>query len=134
MNRRSFLEGSAVLAGAAAGPFNALIARAQVPSHQGGVRRGHTAGYGPLFPTADQTTGLELIALPEGFRYLTFGWTGDLLANGMATPSSHDGMAAFPAGKGLTRIVRNHERGLAGCNPAALSSAVTSPSWASRRC
>ena len=111
MNRRSFLKGGAVLAGAAAGPFNALIARAQEPSHQGGVRRGHTAGYGPLFPTLDLTTGLPLVALPEGFRYLTLGWTGDLLDNGMPTPSSHDGMAAFPAGNGLTRIVRNHERG-----------------------
>lgn len=60
----------ATLAGTAALPFAALVARAQDPSHKGGVRRGHTAGYGPLFPTPDQTTGLPLIALPEGVRYL----------------------------------------------------------------
>jgi secreted PhoX family phosphatase len=64
-----------------------------------------------LFPTRDRSTGLPLLALPEGFTYVSFGWTGDPLASGALTPGSHDGMAAFPAGKGLTRIVRNHERG-----------------------
>lgn len=112
MNRRSFLRNAGTLAGAAVVPLSALVARAQEPSHQGGVRRGHTAGYGPLFPTLDQATGLPLIALPEGFKYLTFGWTGDPLANGLVTPGAHDGMAAFPAGNGLTRLVRNHERGV----------------------
>jgi uncharacterized protein len=112
MNRRSFLKGAGTLAGAAVVPLSALVARAQEPSHQGGIRRGHTQGYGPLFPTLDRTTGLPLIALPEGFKYLTFGWTGDPLSNGLPTPSSHDGMAAFPAGNGLTRLVRNHERGV----------------------
>ena len=52
MDRRSFLKGAGTtLAGAAAIPLSALVARAQDPTHQGGVRRGHTAGYGPLFPT-----------------------------------------------------------------------------------
>ena len=45
MNRRSFLKGAA--AGAAAVPFHALVARAQGAPAAGGVRRGHTAGYGP---------------------------------------------------------------------------------------
>ena len=113
MDRRSFLKGAGTtLAGAAAIPLSALVARAQDPSHKGGIRRGHTAGYGPLFPAADGTTGLPLIALPEGFKYVTFGWTGDPLANGAPTPGAHDGMAAFAAGMGLVRIVRNHERGL----------------------
>jgi secreted PhoX family phosphatase len=49
--------------------------------------------------------------LPEGFKYVSFGWTGDIMSSGQATPGSHDGMAAFPAGIGRTRIVRNHERG-----------------------
>jgi hypothetical protein len=82
MDRRSFLKGAGTIAGAAAIPLSALVARAQDPSHQGGIRRGHTAGYGPLFPAIDQTTGLSLITLPEGFKYLTFGWTGDVLTNG----------------------------------------------------
>jgi hypothetical protein len=28
----------------------------------------------------DETTGLPLIELPEGFRYVSFGWTGDISA------------------------------------------------------
>ena len=122
MDRRSFLKGAACAGAAAAVPFTALIARAQEPSHRGGLRRGHTAGYGPLFPTLDQTTGLPLIALPEGFKYLSFGWTGDPLSTGAATPGSHDGMAAFAAGRGLVRLVRNHERGVGA--PFAPASAV----------
>ena len=112
MDRRSFLKGAGTIAGAAAIPFSALNARAQSPSHQGGVRRGHTAGYGPLLPTLDRTTGVPLISLPEGFKYLTFGWTGDPLDNGAPTPGAHDGMATFAASKSLVRIVRNHERGV----------------------
>ncbi|MDQ3488592.1 MAG: PhoX family protein [Acidobacteriota bacterium] len=121
MNRRSFLKGAGTaVAGAAAIPFSALVARAQQPSHKGGVRRGHTAGYGPLFPALDRTTGLALVALPEGFKYLTFGWTGDPLSSGAPTPGAHDGMAAFDGGSGLVRLVRNHERGAgAPFSPAA---------------
>ena len=68
-----------------------------------------TAGYGPLAPVADMTTGLPLLELPRGFRYLTFGWTGDPMTNGSPTPRSHDGMAAFSAKNGLVALVRNHE-------------------------
>jgi secreted PhoX family phosphatase len=110
MDRRSFLKSAAVTATAAV-PFTAFIQRTEAQSHQGGVRRGQTAGYGPLFPTRDQTTGLPLLMLPEGFKYLSFGWTGDLLDNGLATPGAHDGMAAFAAGRGRVRLVRNHEAG-----------------------
>ena len=124
MNRRTFLK-NAASAGAAALPLSALVARTEDARSQEGVRRGHTAGYGPLFPTLDATTGLPLLALPEGFRYLSFGWTGDPLVTGMPTPGAHDGMAAFAAGKGLTRLVRNHERG-AGA-PFADTTAVYDP-------
>jgi secreted PhoX family phosphatase len=125
MDRRSFLKSAAVTASAAV-PFTAFIARgAHAQDHKGGVRRGHTAGYGPLFPALDQTTGLPLIMLPEGFKYLTFGWTGDPLDGGGLTPGVHDGMAAFAAGKGRVRLIRNHEAGpgtafsSAAYNPAA---------------
>jgi secreted PhoX family phosphatase len=111
MDRRSFLRGT-VAGAVAAVPFTALVTRAQEPAHRGGIRRGQTSGYGPLFPTPDRTTGLPLIALPEGFKYVSFGWTGDPLADGTPTPGAHDGMAAFAAGKGLVRLVRNHERGV----------------------
>jgi uncharacterized protein len=108
MHRRSFLKNTAVAAAAA--PFTALIARtsAQEPRR---VRRGHTAGYGPLFATNDGSTGLPLLMLPEGFKYVSLGWAGDLLDNSLPTPSAHDGMAAFAAGNGRVRLVRNHEMG-----------------------
>ena len=112
MDRRSFLKSAATAS--AAIPLTALVARqSHAQGHRGGVRRGHTAGYGPLLETIDQTTGLPLLTLPEGFRYLSFGWTGDALENGAPTPGAHDGMAAFAAGKGLVRLVRNHEVGRA---------------------
>ena len=109
MDRRSFLKGAAAASAAAAVPFAALVSRAQASSPGNPVPRG--PGYGPLFPTRDLTTGLPLIELPEGFKYMTLGWTGDLLANGAPTPGAHDGMAAFPAGPRRLRLVRNHERG-----------------------
>ena len=110
MDRRSFLKRAAVTAGAAV-PFTAFIQRTAAQELNPGVRRGHTEGYGPLFETNDQTTGLPLLMLPEGFKYVSFGWTGDLLDNGQPTPGTHDGMAAFAAGKRSVRLVRNHERG-----------------------
>jgi secreted PhoX family phosphatase len=84
-------------------------AAAQGPANA--VRRGQTAGYGPLFPVEDRTTGLPLLLLPRGFRYVSFGWTGDPLDSGLPTPGVHDGMAAFAAGRGRVRLVRNHEVG-----------------------
>jgi secreted PhoX family phosphatase len=106
MDRRSFLKSAA--AGAAAIPLTAFSARAQEPAKPG-VRRGHTEGYGPLFETLDETTGLPLLMLPRGFQYVSFGWRGDVLDDGTVTPGSHDGMAAFAAGNGRARLVRNHE-------------------------
>ena len=47
---------------------------------------------GGLLPAPDETTGLPLLMLSEGFRYLSFGWTGDLMSDGVATPDQHDGM------------------------------------------
>lgn len=67
------------------------------------------AGYGPLQPARDETTGLVLLHLPAGFRYLSFGWAGDPLQGGLTTPGAHDGMAAFPSSGHRIRLVRNHE-------------------------
>jgi secreted PhoX family phosphatase len=98
--RRSFL-GSAVAAGGLllARPFAAFAA-------QGSYRK--DAGYGPLTPARDETTGRELLALPRGFRYWSLGAAGSPLVDGSPTPPAHDGMAAFGHGKQI-RIVRNHE-------------------------
>jgi uncharacterized protein len=105
MDRRSFLRGTA--GAAAAIPLTAFMSRAE--AH--GWHRPVTPGYGPLVATPDQTTGLPLLHLPEGFTYLSFGWTGDLMSSGLPTPGAHDGMAAFHSRRHRTRLVRNHERG-----------------------
>ncbi len=110
VDRRTFL--SIAAGAAAAAPFHALAHRAAAAA--GG--RGRTAaqargeaGYGPLQAVRDETTGLPLLHLPAGFRYLTFGWAGDPLADGRRTPGRHDGMGAFAAAGSRIRLVRNHE-------------------------
>ena len=105
LGRRGFLGATAATA-AASIPFQALAAKgaaAQPTKFVAGP------GYGPLSPVKDQTTGLELLALPKGFEYLTYGWTNDLMTDGVPTPNAHDGMGAFSIGDRV-HIVRNHER------------------------
>ena len=104
IQRRSFLKNAAVAA-AASVPFGALVERVE------GKKSSEGTGYGPLIPTIDETTGLALLSLPEGFRYLSFGWTGDEMVDGTPTPGSHDGMAALHWRGHTVRLVRNHERG-----------------------
>jgi uncharacterized protein len=111
VDRRRFLQGAL---GAGAGlaltsPFTALGARAAGATGAGAAAPS-AAGYGPLVPATDQTTGLPLLNLPRGFEYMSFGWTNDPMSDGTRTPSSHDGMAAFRDGD-VVRLVRNHERG-----------------------
>jgi secreted PhoX family phosphatase len=67
--------------------------------------------YGPVSPKFDETTGLPLLQLPDGFRYLTFGWTGDPMIDGVRTPALHDGMAVVArlAFSDRLILVRNHE-------------------------
>ena len=111
-DRRSFLKKGALTATgiALASPFHNLFLRrvhAGVPAEVGDL--------GPLVPTADQTTGLNLLKLPEGFSYKSFGWTGDLMDDGTLTPNRHDGMAIVeqrPDGELV--LIRNHERGGSG--------------------
>jgi secreted PhoX family phosphatase len=110
VSRRSLLRGSAKLAGlglaaASAGAFTSLAARpagAVVPQ---------STDYGPLVEIADETTGLPLLKLPEGFRYISYGWTGDPLADGKPTPSAHDGMGVVVETARHIVLVRNHEQG-----------------------
>jgi uncharacterized protein len=67
------------------------------------------SSYGPLVRTPDLTTGREILALPAGFRYATFSWTGSRMTDGSPTPPLLDGMAAFPGPDGTVRLIRNHE-------------------------
>ncbi len=64
---------------------------------------------------ADHTTGQEILALPAGFEYWSFGDVGSPMSDGIATPPAHDGMAAFRWGRKI-RLVRNHE--VRGANPS----------------
>ena len=88
--RRGFMKSSVAAAATVAMPFGLL-----------GSGRAHAAklpyspDYGPLAPVAVQTTGLPLLQLPEGFTYSSFGWTGDIMNDGIPTPSNHDGMAVI---------------------------------------
>ena len=108
LGRRAFLRGTSVGAGVAGAsvPFDALAAR-----HRAGIpaRLDTAPGYGPLSPVRDQSTGLELLALPKGFEYVSYGWTNDMMSDGVPTPNSHDGMGAYRHGD-LVHLVRNHER------------------------
>jgi uncharacterized protein len=62
-----------------------------------------------IVPINDEVTGLPLLRLPEGFRYRSFSWTGDLMADGTKTPSLHDGMAVIRADGDILTLCRNHE-------------------------
>src|SRR5690606_18160645 len=67
-------------------------------------------GYGPLRPVADEVTGLELLRLPEGFRYRSFGWAGEPLSDGTPCPKQHDGMGVVASDGEIVTLVRNHEQ------------------------
>jgi hypothetical protein len=115
--------------------------------HRGPVVTAGRSPYGPIRPQKDEATGLELLKLPEGFRYWSYSWTGDVMSDGVRCPNLHDGMAvvddwqpadatgringddrdhdgARPSGKVV--LVRNHE-GSAGSTRAAQSGSRPGP-------
>ena len=105
--RRDFLRRSASLGlGASlplAGLFGLAGCRARAPQVLG---KGF--GYGPLRPVVDDTTGLALLRLPEGFRYRTFGWAGERMRGGIM-PAAHDGMGVVAHEGSRCTLIRNHE-------------------------
>ncbi len=100
--RRAFLQSAASFSIAAS--FHSFLGRVASAGNEF-----RATGYGPLRPTADETTGIKLLNLPEGFSYRSFGWTGDLMADGNPTPPDHDGMGVIADDQGILTIVRNHE-------------------------
>jgi hypothetical protein len=109
--RRAFLKRSA--GGIVSASTLSLLAShtAWAQGHKQGINPHATLerGYGPLARTADQN-GQEILALPPGFRYVTFGKTGQPLMDGTGpTPRNHDGMGCFPGPDGTIRLIRNHE-------------------------
>ncbi len=109
MSRRGILRGGAGLAGlslmAGGTTLSVLQAFASRTAHAADLN------YGPLSPVIDETTGLPLLQLPQGFQYLSYGWTGDMMRDGIPTPSAHDGMAVVRATGSNLVLVRNHEQG-----------------------
>lgn len=103
-SRRAFLKGSLGTL-ALAGTFGAFLRH----SAKGSRRLEVTKGYGPLRKVPDETTGLELLRLPAGFRYLSYGWAGDEMADGTRTPANHDGMGVIQEAGDLVTLCRNHE-------------------------
>jgi secreted PhoX family phosphatase len=107
LDRRTFLKNAAAAGGglASLGALERLIARDAL----GKPRASRVSPYGPLRRVADQR-GVEVLALPAGFSYVTFSHTGSMMSDGFPTPLALDGMGAFAgARKGLVRLVRNSE-------------------------
>ncbi len=124
MQRRSFLTAGFA---AAAGALVPLSSCARLATTLAGPRASSRLGFGPMAPVRDETTGLPLLWLPPGFRYLTMGWAGDAQADGTPTPIAHDGMAAFAIGAGRTRLIRNHEIRMADERGAGRAGAIYDP-------
>ena len=81
-------------ASALAGPMFGLFARqVQAATRLEAIK----SPYGPVAPGADQTTGLPLLQLPEGFTYQSFGWAATRWPTATPTPLAHDGMAVVRA-------------------------------------
>ena len=108
MNRRQFIK-TGVAAGAASIAFSSLAARAAGGLGYGFGNADYAADYGPLRPKTDLSTGLTLLALPDGFEYRSYGWTGQIMGDGRPTPTDHDGMAVCARQGRTIALVRNHE-------------------------
>lgn len=102
ISRRAFLIAGTTAAGTL-GSLGTVVAAAADKGVRF-ARRSPGANYGPLVKDPE-----GLLDLPAGFRYRAFSRENDPMEGGGVVPSSHDGMAAFPASNGRTILVRNHE-------------------------
>ncbi len=102
ISRRSFLVAGAAAIGVA-GSLGGVIASAR-PPRVAGDRDCLVHGFGSLVKDPN-----GLLDLPQGFQYRVFSAENTRMSDGNPVPSSHDGMAAFPAPGGRTALIRNHE-------------------------
>ena len=109
LTRRVFLKRLGLVLGAGAGAGALAYQAGWSPVFGQEDPPGTPRPYGPLRLARDEATGLELLRLPEGFRYRSLLWTGDPLDSGQPSPDLPDGMAAFRGLDGLVQLVRNHE-------------------------
>ncbi len=99
IDRRDFVRGGIGLA------FSAPMIGVAIPALLSRTAR----AAGEIMEKADLRDGQIRLALPEGWTYRSFGATGDIMADGVATPGRQDGMGAFAGPDGRLRVVRNHE-------------------------
>ncbi|MCP9485137.1 MAG: PhoX family protein [Gaiellaceae bacterium MAG52_C11] len=120
--RRAAAAGGTVLTAGVIERLNVREARAAAGVSSKGAA---AVGYGAPVRMRDQL-GREILALPPGFRYVTFGDIGAPMADGNTTGVALDGMACFKGhGSTTVRLIRNHEdrqapgAGSVGGDPAA---------------
>jgi secreted PhoX family phosphatase len=120
-DRRAFLKGLSATALAASFQNLGRELAAGIPGREivERSRRPFSEERWQLRPTPDLVTGEEFLELPEGFEYVTYGWTNQPLEDGAPTPSDHDGMAVISEQGDELVLCRNHEVALPDKAPKA---------------
>jgi uncharacterized protein len=113
VNRRAFLRGGAAMIGGAMLAKNLeRLPGASLEASQCSSGAQIVSPWGPITPVTDPETGLDLLKLPPGFSYRSYGWTRDSMNDvlGTPTPPLHDGMAVIQElDRSHLMLVRNHE-------------------------